>query len=169
MEQRSLNLFSPAMPKVTVIFIQKLLLIILISDGDKVLFDACSVLNTTVWPQLNDSNKDAEILSVQLTAINSIFERFKLIPVFKSATCESLLSGCVGIIHYAHPYFAVDKIKPMNLWSKICLGNKKKESWHDIIQLVELCLCTLFSNATPERNFSHLKLVKTEIRLRLVS
>ena len=140
-----------------------------ISDGDTVLFDANSVLNTTVWSQLNDSNKDEEILSVQFTAINSTFERFNLIPVFESVTCESLLSGCAGIIHYAHQYFAVDKIKPMNLWSKICVENKEKESWHDIILLVELCLCTPFSNATLERNFSHLKLVKTEIRLRLLS
>ena len=57
----------------------------------------------------------------------------------------------------------------MNLWSKICLGNKEKESWHDIILLVELCLCTPFSNTTPERFFSYLKVVKTEIRLRLSS
>ena len=74
-------------------------------------------------------------------------------------------------ISYAMPiiYFAVDKIKPMNLWSKICLGNKEKQSWHDIILLVELCLCTPFSNATLERFFSHLKVVKTEIRSRLSS
>ena len=35
-----------------------------ISDGDTVLFDVCHVLQTTVWPQLNDSNKDEEVLSV---------------------------------------------------------------------------------------------------------
>ena len=91
-------------------------------------------------------------------------------PVFESVMCELLQIGYVDIICYVHQYFAVDKIKPKNLWSKICLeNNNKKESWHDIILLVELCLCTPFSNATLERNFSHLKLVKTEIRLRLLS
>ena len=35
--------------------------------------------------------------------------------------------------------------------------------------LIELCLCTPFSNATLERFFSHLKVVKTELRLRLLS
>ena len=57
----------------------------------------------------------------------------------------------------------------MNLWSKICLGNKEKESRHDIILLVALCLCTTFSNATLKRFFSHLKVVKTEKRSRLSS
>ena len=85
-------------------------------------------------------------------------------PIFESVTCESLQNGYADIICYAHQYFGVDKIKPMNLWSKICLGNKEKESWHYIILLVELCLCTPFSNATLERFFSHLKVVKTEIR-----
>ena len=71
------------------------------------------------------------------------------------------------IMWYAHRYFVVDKIKPMNLWSKNCLGNKEKESWHEIILLVEFCLCTPFSNVTLERFFSHLMVVKTEIRSRL--
>ena len=99
-----------------------------ISDDDTVLSDVCRVLNTTVWPQLNDYKKDEEVLSVQLTAINSNFERFKLIPVFESAKCESLQSGSADIIRYAHRYFAVSTIKPMNLWYKFCLGNKEKQS-----------------------------------------
>ena len=99
-----------------------------ISDDDTVLSDVCRVLNTTVWPQLNDYKKDEEVLSVQLTAINSNFERFKLIPVVESAKCESLQSGSADIIRYAHRYFAVSTIKPMNLWYKFCLGNKEKQS-----------------------------------------
>ena len=140
-----------------------------ISDSDTVLFDVCRVLSTTVWPQLNDSNKNQEVHSVQFTAINSIFERFKVMSVFESVTCKSLQSGHEDIIRYAHRYFAVDKIKPMRFWSKICLGNKEKESWHDVILLVELCLCTPFSKPTLERFFNHLKVVKTEIRSRISS
>ena len=90
-------------------------------------------------------------------------------PIFESVTCESLQSGYAHIIYYTHQYFAVYKIKPMNLWCKICLGNKDKESWYDIILLVELCLSTPLSNATLERFFSYLKVVKTEIRSRLSS
>ena len=74
----------------------------LISDGDTVLFDTYCVLNTTVWPQLNDSNKDEEVLSVHFAAINSFFERFKLRPVLESVMCESLQSIYADIIHYTH-------------------------------------------------------------------
>ena len=35
-----------------------------ISDGDTVIFDVYCILNTTTWPQLNDSNKHQEVLSV---------------------------------------------------------------------------------------------------------
>ena len=85
-------------------------------------------------------------------------------PIFESVTCESLQSGYADVIRYACQYFAVDKIKPMNLWSKLCLVNKEKESGHYILLLVELCLCTPFLDSTSERFFSHLKVVKTEIR-----
>ena len=54
-------------------------------------------------------------------------------------------------------------------WSKICSLGKDRESWYDIMILIELCLCTPFSNATLERFFSHFKLVKTELRSRLSS
>ena len=48
--------------------------------------------------------------------------------VFKSVTCEFLQSGYADILCYAQQYCAIDKIKPMNLWSEICLRNKGKES-----------------------------------------
>ena len=99
-----------------------------ISDDDTVLFDVYRVLNTSLWPQLNDPNRDEEVLSVQFTAINSIFERLKFMVVFKSVTSELLQSGYADILCYAQQYCAIDKIKPMNLWSEICLRNKGKES-----------------------------------------
>ena len=44
-----------------------------ISDGETILFYACRVLNTTVWPQLIDSNKADEVNfqfgSLQSTAV----------------------------------------------------------------------------------------------------
>ena len=90
-------------------------------------------------------------------------------PVFKSITRISLQTGFVDVVRYAYRYFEIENIKPMSLWSKICTLGKDKESWHDIIILIELFLCTLFSNATLERFFSHLKLVKMELRSRLSS
>ena len=48
-----------------------------VSNGDKILFDVCQVLNSAVWPSLTkDENEDDQILSVQFAAINNLFERF---------------------------------------------------------------------------------------------
>ena len=52
-------------------------------------------------------------------------------------------------------------------WSKICTLGKDRKSWHGIKILIELCLCTPFSNATFERFFSHLKVAKMELESRL--
>ena len=75
----------------------------------------------------------------------------------------------VDVVWHAYHYFDIKNIKPVSLWSKICTLGKDRESWHDIMILIKLCLCTPFSNATLERFFSHLKVVKTELRSRLSS
>ena len=69
-----------------------------VSDGDKVLFDVCQVLNSAVWPSLTkDESEDDQILSVQFAAINNLFERFQTMPVFKSITGDSLKTGFVDV------------------------------------------------------------------------
>ena len=88
---------------------------------------------------------------------------------FKFTTLNSLIVGYVDIVHYAYRYFNIDSTDPMKLWSKLCKLGKEKESWKDILLLIELCLYTPFSNATLERFFSHLKVVKTELRSKLTS
>ena len=54
-----------------------------------------------------------------------------------------------GVTKWIYRYHMLcPSIKPtimlMNLWSKICLGNKEKESWHDIILLCYTHLRQLF-------------------------
>ena len=144
--------------------IQKLVLTILL-----VMVTQQFLVPAVFWTQLFGSSWmiPTMIKKLTFTAINSILERFKFMPVFESVTCESLQSGYADIIHYVYRYSTVIKINPMNLCSKICLGSKENESWHDIILLVELCLCTLFSNTTLERFFSHLKIAKIKIESRL--
>ena len=142
----------------------------LISDGDNVLFDICRILNSKVWPSLEQPDSDDEqVLSHQLTAVTKIYQKYKLMDVFTSTTLNSLIIGYIDVVRYAYRYFNIDSTDPMKLWSKLCMLGKDKESWKDIIFLIELCLCTPFSNATLERFFIHLKVVKTELRSKLSS
>ena len=51
-----------------------------IGDCEIVFFEVCRILNTTVWPQSNDSNKDEEILSVSSLQSTSFFKDSRSCP-----------------------------------------------------------------------------------------
>ena len=114
------------------------------SDGETILFYVCRVLNTTVWPQLIDSNKDEEVnfqfSSLQSTAV--------LTDSSSSLVLNLLHARCYKVdmqISYAMSINkAYNNADESLVWSKICLGNKEKESWHDIILLCYTHLGQLF-------------------------
>ena len=114
------------------------------SDGETILFYVCRVLNTTVWPQLTDSNKDEEVnfqfSSLQSTAV--------LTDSSSSLVLNLLHAKCYKVdmqISYAMSINkAYNNADESLVWSNICLGNKEKESWHDIILLCYTHLGQLF-------------------------
>ena len=122
-------------------------LVMEISDGDSVLFDVCRVLNTKVWPKLHEGSKDDENLSLQLNSVKNLFEKFNNMGVFHPVSIDLLIDR----------YFDIEHTEPMKLWSKLLLIGKNNEHWKNIMLLLELCLCTQFSNATLAGFFSHLK------------
>ena len=71
----------------------------LISDGDNVLFDICRILNSKVWPSLEQPDSDDEqVLLHQLTAVTKIYQKYKLMDVFTSTTLNSLIIGYIDVI-----------------------------------------------------------------------
>ena len=133
-----------------------------ISDGDSLLFDVYRVLNTKVWPKLQEGTKDDENLSLQLNSVKNLFEKLNKMEVFHPVNIDSLIDGYSDIVQYANRYFNIEYTKLMKLWSKLLIIGKNNEHWKDIMLLIELCLCNPFSNATLERFFSHLKVVMTQ-------
>ena len=47
---------------------------------------------------------------------------------------------------------------------RVALGKLKKDGFNPAMLLIELCICALFSNATLERFFSHMKYIKSDLR-----
>ena len=84
--------------------------------------------------------------------------------MFHPVSIDLLIDGFSDIVQYAYHYFDIEHTELMKLWIKLLLIGKNHEHWKDIMLLLELCLCTPFSNATLERFFSHLKVVKTQLR-----
>jgi hypothetical protein len=56
-------------------------------------------------------------------------------------------------------------MEPLQLWPT--LKQIKGESYPELFSVIELCLCAPFSNATLERFFSHMAVVKNDWRNRL--
>ena len=120
-----------------------------------------------MWPKLQEGSKDDENLSLQLNSVKNLFEKFNNMEVFQPVSIDSLIDGYSDIVQYANRYFDIEHIEPMKLWSKLLIIRKNNEHWKNTMLLLELCLCTLFSNATLERFFSHLKVMKTQFRSKL--
>ena len=77
--------------------------------------------------------------------------------VFHPVSIDWLIDSYSDIVQYAYCYFDIEYTKLMKLWSKLLITGKNNEH------------CTPFSNATLERFFSHLKVVKTQLRSKLLA
>ena len=87
--------------------------------------------------------------------------------IFKSYSEEDIVDSFLDIIRYASRYFNTSTVNPIEFWSKILALNQDKKQWKVSLLLVEICLCAPFSNASLERLFSHMNIVKSTTRSRL--
>ena len=131
------------------------------------IFDICCVLNCNVWPDVTPDSDLQEKFSVQLTALQKIFDRYKNMEVFNTFTSDDVTESFCAVTRYSSRYFNTSNVKPIEFWSKILLLHQENNSWKATLLLVGLCLCAPFSNASLERLFSHMNIVKTTVRNRL--
>ena len=90
------------------------------------------------------------------------------IEVFNEILWEAILNGFMDIVYYANQYFSLPTANLIDLWGKILILGKNKPNWKSISLIVKICLCAPFSNSSLERFFSHINIVKTETRNRLL-
>ena len=96
-----------------------------------------------------------------------MYDQFCTISIFSGISPGELKEGYLDIAYYAFHYFNIISTDPVKLWGKIHELGKEKESWKPALIFIKLCLCSPFSNATPERFFSHVNFVRSDIRSRL--
>ena len=140
-------------------------------DGDNIIFDVCLILNTGVWPKLDDNSEenDENVLEKQLNAVKRISQRYCKMKAFHSVTQYEVSDGYIEVVKYASRYFNTVGTNPIDVWSKLAKIGRDKANWTGVILVSELCLCAPVSNATLVRFFSHTNIVKTDIRSRLSS
>ena len=133
--------------------------------------DVCKVLRTSAWLHSSDEPLTSEQLCLkflpQISSLELVYERFK--PLFPNHVNPFKLQmqylSLVKFVHDCMGNAAASTMDPIELWQT--LENIKGESFPEIFFVIEMCLCPPFSNATLERFFSHMGVVKTDWRNRL--
>ena len=141
-----------------------------VTTNDHLVFHICKVLNASTWPKLpNDDSNDDNILRTQLQSVSRVYAQFSAMEVFKHVNKDGVIDGYVEVVRFCQRYLDYENSNQVELWHKVLLQCKDKPEWHGIGLVIEICLCTPCSNATLERFFNQLKIVKTDQRTALSS
>ena len=81
----------------------------------------------------------------------------------------SLAVSLLSFVIYAHRYFNTSDINPIGFWSKILSLADEHIFWKSTTVIIAISLCAPFSNASLERLFSQMNLIKTTLRNRLAN
>ena len=139
------------------------------TTNDHLIFHICKVLNSTAWPTLpNNDDNDEDILRIQLNSVSNVYDQFSAMKIFENIRKEDVLDGYVEMVRYCQRYFDFEKVDQFELWHKVLMLCEDRKEWYDASLVIEICLCTPCSNATLERFFSQLKLVKTDQSLNAI-
>jgi hypothetical protein len=140
------------------------------TTNDHLIFDICKVLNSSAWPKLPiDDSDDENILKIQMESVTNVYQQFSAMDVFENVDIASVLDGYVEIVRFCQRYMNYETSDQVELWHKVLLHSKNKPDWFGICLIIEICLGTPCSNATLERFFNHLKIIKTDQRTVLSS
>ena len=82
-------------------------------------------------------------------------------------TEDDVTISFLSIVRYALRYFNLVNIDAIEFWSKILSLLDQNPQWKPALLIVEICLCAPISNASLERLFSQMNLIKTTVRNRL--
>ena len=82
---------------------------------------------------------------------------------------DDVLNSFLVVLRYEHRYFNTSNINSIKFWSKILSLADGHDFWKPTTLIIEICLCAPFSNASLERLFSKMNLIKTTLRNRLTN
>ena len=83
-----------------------------------------------------------------------------LVKTFPGINVLSVEEEFILVVSHAIKHFNTQIHPPLALWQYI-YGIRESKSWLNIFGMLEICMCTLCSNATLERFFSQLHVVKS--------
>ena len=139
--------------------------------GNAVLCDVCTVLDTRKWilPESMALMADLTCLfEKNIEALKHVFLHFEniLVKTFPGINVLSMEEEFILVFSHAIKHFNTQIHPPLALWQYL-YGIRESKSWLNILGVIEICMCAPCSNATLERFFSQLRVVKSVWRNRL--
>ena len=95
-------------------------------------------------------------LLARTESITFLHEHYQAMPSLQNITWDDVKTEYVCLVEYALRYFNTSEMNCLKLWSTL---KQVPYRWLSAFLLVELCLCSPYSNATVERLFSQIKVV----------
>ena len=108
-----------------------------------------------------------EAFEIQLASLSTMYQRYAKMPIFAAVTEEEVASSFLSIVRHGLQYFKVKSIDVIKFWSTMMTMLDEHPQWRPALLIIEICLCAPISNASLERLFSQMNLVKTTVRNRL--
>ena len=113
------------------------------------MFDVCHTTNYNVW------------------SLHNLQARFGEIDVCKPFKVDKINGTFLEVVRYAQRYFNTANVNLKECWSEVLM--LQMEAWQPDFLLVEISFYAPFSNATLERFFSYINIVKSTSRTRLTN
>ena len=134
--------------------------------GDAGFCDVCTVFDTQKWilPEsmaISEANLTC-LFEKNIEVLKCVFLHFEdvLVKTFPGINVLSVEEEFILVVSHAIKHFNTQIHPPLALWQYI-YGIRESKSWLNIFGMIEICMCTLCSNATLERFFSQLHVVKS--------
>ena len=105
------------------------------------------------------------VLEKNIESISKIFDH--LTQMFKkispTITIETIIDKYISLVMYAMKNYNHLIYTPLKMW-QLLNPFKNGCGWNNIFLIAELCFCAPCSNASLERSFSQMRIVKTDWR-----
>ena len=102
------------------------------------------------------------VLEKNIESLSKIFDHFK--QIFKrTSPAIIIIDKYVSLVMYAMKNYHHLIYTPLKMW-QLLNPFKNERRWNNIFLIAELCFCAPCSNASLERFFSQMRIVKTDWR-----
>ena len=142
------------------------------TTGDAVIPDVCIVLDTRKWilpESMAINNADLTCLfEKNIEALKRVFLDFEdiLVKTFPGINLLNMEEEFILVVRHTIKHCHTQIHPLLALWQYF-YGIRESKSWLNIFGVIEICMCAPCSNATLERFFSQLHVIKSVWRSRL--